>query len=199
MAIVISRRQAIEQYVVNKTVLDLGVVQHSSDKVMTPTWLHRYIADKASECIGVDFESDGITVLSNLGYKVICADVQALDLGREFDVIIAGELIEHLDNFKGFLLSIRKHLKENGRFILTTPNSLFIGYLLSAIRNKLVIHKQHTCWFDEVTIKQLLNRFGFEVESVIYLGSRRWLSLPIPKRTTASTLMIVSKAISIEE
>lgn len=188
-----SRSDAIKDYIVDKSVLDLGVVQHSPNKIMAPTWLHKYIADNASKCVGVDTEQAGIIKLSKLGYRVICADVQALDLGEQFDVVVAGELIEHLHNFDGFLVSVRKHLKENGRFILTTPNSLFVGHFLAAIRNKLVIHEQHTCWFDEVTIKQLLQRYEFDIESVIYLGSRRWMSIPIPKRTTASTLMVVAR------
>lgn len=194
-----SRSKAIESYVSGKTVLDLGVVQHSAEKEATPTWLHKYIADTASECIGVDIEQEGINSLSKLGYNVICADVQTLNLEKRFDVVVAGELIEHLHNFEGFLLSVRKHLNDSGRLILTTPNSLFIGYVLDAVRGRLEIHNQHTCWFDEVTIQQLLRRFGFDVESTIYLGSRRWLNLPIPKRTTASTLMIVAKPYATAE
>lgn len=188
-----SRIKIISSYIESKKVLDLGVLQHSANKANAPTWLHRYIADNADECIGVDIEKEGVQALSNMGYNVICDDVQKLDLGKKFDVVVAGELIEHLHNFEGFLTSVRKHLNDNGRFILTTPNALFIGYVLAAIRNKLVIHEQHTCWFDDVTIEQLLCRFGFEIESIHYLGSRRWLSLPFPKRTTSSTLMIVAK------
>lgn len=171
----LTRAEAIKEYVANKSVLDLGVVQHSAENISKPTWLHQYIANVASDCVGVDLEADGVKALAELGYNVLCADVQSLNLNCTYDVVVAGELIEHLNDFGGFLTSVNKHLTDDGRLLLTTPNSLFIGYSLAAMVGKLEIHKQHTCWFDEVTLSQLLERFGFYVEKVTYLGSRRCL------------------------
>lgn len=188
-----SRSELIGQLVAGKRVLDLGVAQHSTVNVMKPTWLHQYVVSKASECLGVDNEQDAVDAIRKLGYDAVCGDVQRLALGKTFDVVVAGELIEHLDNFAGFLSSVHKHLEDDGRFVLTTPNALFIGHSISAISGKLAIHKQHTCWFDEVTLRQLLIRFKFEVEAIAYLGSRRWLLLPIPKRTSASTLVVIAR------
>lgn len=38
------------------------------------------------------------------------ADAQNFNLARTFDAVFAGELIEHLDDFNGFLCSARRHL-----------------------------------------------------------------------------------------
>lgn len=42
--------------------------------------------------------------------------------GHKFDVVIAGEIIEHVFDTDLFLEKIRKLLKDNGTLILTTPN-----------------------------------------------------------------------------
>ena len=42
-------------------------------------------------------------------------------LNKKFDVIIMGEFLEHIENFKTLLLQCKKCLKENGRIIVSTP------------------------------------------------------------------------------
>jgi len=44
-----------------------------------------------------------------------------------FDVVIAGEIIEHLLDTKKFLKEIKRVLKTDGKFILTTPNVASLG------------------------------------------------------------------------
>ena len=51
------------------------------------------------------------------------------DLNKKFDIIIAGEIIEHLENPTSFINYCFRHLKTSGRLILTTPNSIGIQYL----------------------------------------------------------------------
>ena len=67
-----------------------------------------------------------------------------------FDVIIAGELIEHLKNPGVFVEHCKSLLNNGGIFILTTPNPfgfplivqvLFEGYPAG-------INKDHKLWFD---------------------------------------------------
>ena len=52
---------------------------------------------------------------------------QNFDLGRTFDTVFAGELIEHLGNVDGFLSSARRHLEPGGQLVLTTPNVFYVG------------------------------------------------------------------------
>lgn len=41
---------------------------------------------------------------------------------KKYDIIIAGELIEHLENTDNFFISIKNILKDDGILIITTPN-----------------------------------------------------------------------------
>ncbi len=50
-------------------------------------------------------------------------------LGKQFDTIIAGEVIEHLASPISFITWCAQHLKKGGRLILTTPNATGLQYL----------------------------------------------------------------------
>jgi hypothetical protein len=55
-------------------------------------------------------------------------------------------------------------------FILTTPNVFYFKQaLFLMVRGYPAVNAEHTCWFDEVTLRQLIERFGFFVDKVIYL------------------------------
>jgi len=43
------------------------------------------------------------------------------ELEKEFDIIFAIELIEHLENPRHFIRECKKYLKKNGKIIITTP------------------------------------------------------------------------------
>jgi SAM-dependent methyltransferase len=42
-----------------------------------------------------------------------------------FDLVVAFEVIEHLEDWRGFLLEIRRVLAPTGQFIVSTPNKLY--------------------------------------------------------------------------
>ena len=108
--------------------------------------------------------------LKKKGFNVIYADAQDFNLNTKYDFIIAGEIIEHLVNFKGFFNSLKKHMHKNTRLIITTPNVWCAFNFLSILfRNRTPIHYEHTCWFCDKTFRQLVERFGFKVVNFHYL------------------------------
>ena len=48
---------------------------------------------------------------------------------KKFDTIIAAEIIEHINNPSFLIEQCKKHLKEKGILILTTPNAAGIQYI----------------------------------------------------------------------
>ena len=114
---------------------------------------------------GIDIDQKGVTRMKNQGYQVFCKDVQEpFNLETKFDTIICEEGIEHLDNLKTFLSNVRNHLKEDGIFLLTTPNIIGIHIFLGTI-----LHGQprkspfHTHYHIKDSISYLLQRNGFEI------------------------------------
>ena len=80
-------------------------------------------------------------------------------------------LIEHLYNPGNFLENVRRHMDRNSHLILVTPNP----YRYSRIKDQFIKgyvrnHVDHTCWFDPVTLSQLLDFHGFKVEVIYWTG-----------------------------
>lgn len=165
-----------------KSVLDLGCVQHDPGNARSRFWLHRALRKVAEELVGLDSDAVGVATLARQGYDIRLGDACDFDLGRTFEVIVAGDLIEHLDNHAGFLASCRRHMTQDSRLLIATPNPWYWRHLFKAVLGPEVRnHPEHTCWLCPRTFRQLADRHGFAVEEVVF-GSRyrrdRWMPLP---------------------
>ena len=155
-------------------VLDIGCAHHHAERQSDPFWLHQHIKARAKNTVGLELESEECEKLRNMGYNVVCGNIEDNELadmlGRDHDVIVAGELIEHLSNPGLFLENSYEMLKQGGQLIITTPNPWnFFNIISVVLRNKIPIHEQHTAWFDDKTLIQLVTRFGFKVQLFEYL------------------------------
>ena len=83
--------------------------------------MHDRIREVATSIKGFDWDSKLVERATNEGWEMTLGDAQSFDLGERFDVLWAGELIEHLSNPGGFLDSALRHLAPSGRLVLTTP------------------------------------------------------------------------------
>jgi 2-polyprenyl-3-methyl-5-hydroxy-6-metoxy-1,4-benzoquinol methylase len=160
-------------------VLDIGVANHDSlDAMERGVWLHGLLKDKAAAIVGVDILPDEVCRLRKMGYSIVLADVETMQLGQKFDVIVAGEIIEHLSNPGAFLDRAYEHLTTDGRLIVTTPYPWSFVCFAGTLFNKLSINEEHACWFDPVTLTQLLNRHRFAVVKLklvrLPVGARGW-------------------------
>lgn len=166
-----------------KDVLDLGCVQHNPENYKSRFWLHKAIKTVAKSLDGLDLYEAGVVYLRNLGYKVHLGDAQNFDLRRNYDVIVAGDIIEHLENLDGFLKSCLRHLRADGKLLVSTPNPWYWRYIAKAILwARVPNNPEHTLWMCPVTLAQLANRHGMEILEYKY-GSRylRDRLMPLPR------------------
>ncbi|HUJ19452.1 MAG TPA: class I SAM-dependent methyltransferase [Nitrospirota bacterium] len=155
-----------------KSVLDLGCIRHSANfAINDPNWLHKIIKFVAKKVIGVDYLPDEIKKLNALGYDIIWGDVtKPLAIHETFDVIVAGDLIEHLANFEGFFENCSRLLKADGVIIITTPNPFYAGeFHFTAFKKRFLINPEHTCWIDPQALSQLSNRFSYEINEIYFI------------------------------
>ncbi len=159
------RVRAIEPYVRGKDVLDLGCASGRR----RDDWVHGQLAEVTRTLVGVDLDRDGVDELNERGFDVRFGDAETFRVDDRFDVVFAGEIIEHLDCFRGLLDTARVHLRTDGRLVLTTPNAFGFSNFVYRLRGKVRVNADHTCWFCETTLAQLLDRCGFEVDEITYL------------------------------
>ena len=141
------REDIILAAVAGRDVLDIGCV--AADGHMR---LHREIRSVARACVGLDqVAAEGVVV----------GDAQKFALGRRFDVIIAGEVIEHLGDVRGLIESAAANLAPGGRLIVTTPNAYSGIMLRNALIGRIVPNDPyHVSMFDMTTIVNMFNNYG---------------------------------------
>lgn len=184
----LTRQSIIARYCTGKRVLDLGCVQHDASNAKEATWLHGLIATVAAKTVGVDFAENEVARLKDLGYAVVMADItQPLPFSDKFDVIVVGNLIEHLSSFEGLMWNLKTHLEPNGCVLISTANPFYQDqYFYSAFKGEIIVNPEHTCWIDPITLHQLSLRFGFNTEEVLWVKEKWHLSQVImngPEKT----------------
>jgi 2-polyprenyl-3-methyl-5-hydroxy-6-metoxy-1,4-benzoquinol methylase len=192
----------VAERVAGQRVLDLGCVQHDARHAADDTWLHAHLCRRAASVVGVDILATEVAELQARGYRAVVGDACRLDLGERFDVVVAGELIEHVDEPGPFLEGIRRHLVEpGGRLILTTPNAYFAYHVLEAwwCDPARRWNPEHVAWYEPFTLENLLTRHGFALVEGIYMTRSRKLravlrTLRLPCWSwLASTLVVVAE------
>ncbi len=165
------RMEIIKKYIKGRDVLDLGCVDHDDETRKEHIWLHKFIVDNSRSTLGIDTEKEEIEKLKDIGYNVMYGNVENMVLGGEFDVIVAGELIEHLHNPGRFLINIKKNLKKEGFLILTTPNPYNFRNIYNILFKKTPkVRKDHTCYYCPQTISFLARKNGFSVVDVFWIN-----------------------------
>ena len=88
-----------DNFITNRSVLDIGVVEHDISHIETPTWKHRYVKERAAHVLGIDIVPSGIEFLKQRGFNVRLADATSdEDLGERFERVVIGDVIEHVNN-----------------------------------------------------------------------------------------------------
>ena len=171
------RVEVFAEFCRDKRVLDVGCVDHSVQQTHLPSWLHGQLAGVAKELVGVDIEPAGITAMRNEGYDAIEADIsgditEILARGP-FDVVVAGELIEHLDAPAGLFHAASQILKPGGVLLLSTPNPF------SPIRARRGAHGEtwesvdHVAYYPPTGIAELAERAGMRLTRSVTVGHPR--------------------------
>jgi len=158
------RIERVKAAVEGETILDLGAAQHDASKEQNGDWLHKHLCDECSRVVGVDFLPDAVAELNKRGYEFVQADVTDMQVDIEADTVVAGELIEHIDNPGLMLDCIQDHLKPGGALVLTTPNPWGLPILRRILSGQLNINEEHVAWYGPTVLEQLLARYSFEVE-----------------------------------
>lgn len=159
------RSQVLIDYCKGKKCLDVGCASGIQGK----GWMHGRLAESIEKISGIDIDVEGIALAKERGYNVQLADAEQFDLGEKFDVITAGELIEHLANPGSFLEQVKKHLNPDGVLVITTPNAFAASNFVYRLKGEARVNRDHMAWYCPVTLRQLFKRHGLETVEIKYV------------------------------
>lgn len=177
--VVADRLEALRPHVSGRRVLDVGCVDarpargDSALRAAEPTLLFRRLCELSEDVLGVDVDTAGIEHLRALGYSARCADALTMELERRFEAIVAGEVIEHVEDPGRLLRNLHRHLEPQGVLALTTPNPFAARQAGRIWRHgRPQVHEDHLGWQDPITLTALLRRTGFEPFDGCWLQAR---------------------------
>jgi SAM-dependent methyltransferase len=96
-----------------------------------------------------------------------------------FDVVLGGDVIEHLRDPAATLARLRPLLRPGGRVVLSTPNVANWAIRLSLLSGRWrytdrgILDRSHTHLFTRATLAETLERAGYRVERIDF-------SVPVP-------------------
>lgn len=131
------------------------------------TWLHAHLERTASALIGIDLDETGVSRAREAGYEAYVADCRDPGALRELgidpaELVIAGEVIEHLDDPGSFLEGLHGLVADGGTLVLTTPNASGLLNGAAAMAGAEINHPDHVLLFSWRTLTNLLARHGWE-------------------------------------
>lgn len=162
-----------------KKVLHLGCTNYpyTQDSIDQESLLHYDLKEIAGELYGFDFDQKGLDILEKQGTgNLFQADLEKLervDLNQSFEVIIAGEMIEHLDNPGLFMQGIKRFMDEQTKLVITTINAYSIfRFLLYALRGKggenEPVHPDHVSYYSYKTLKLVIDRNELDLDKFYF-------------------------------
>ena len=178
-AIAVDKDDSILQYCFGRRVLDLGFLNHSDEGYFNSSQLHTKLMSSAHRVDGIDINMEGVqkNESGGLDCSLDFSEVLHYKLSKnKYDVIVAGDIIEHLSGFKGFFTNCRQLLDVKGKLLITTPNPFYIDQIaFTWLKGFPMLNPDHTCWFDPFALDKMLMDNGFSIDRFCWLkGDYEW-------------------------
>jgi 2-polyprenyl-3-methyl-5-hydroxy-6-metoxy-1,4-benzoquinol methylase len=138
-------------------------------------YLSERLAQRGFAITGLELDAEAATVAERWCEQVLVGDVERMELPLEpesFDLVLCGDILEHLRDPEAALARLRPLLKPGGRLVLSTPNvanwairlSLLFGRFRYTERG--ILDRTHAHFFTRSTLREALERSGYEI--VVY-------------------------------
>ena len=175
----VQRIDFIKKACEGKKVLHLGCTNYPYTEIAIAenVHLHLQLEKIAGKLYGFDFDQAGIDILEKYGVKNLYrADLEKLEevpLDETFDVIVAGEMIEHLNNPGLFLQGIKRFMNSQTKLIITTINAYsgmrYWQYFLRGKGGSMEpVHPDHVAYYSYSTLKLIVERQDFKVKDFLF-------------------------------
>lgn len=127
--------------------------------------------------IGIEEDRKSARIANKFYNKLFIIDIEKEDFRTEdeFDIIILGDVLEHLKDPLGVLIKMKKFLKAGGQIIISLPNIAFIFFRVSLLfgnfdyMDKGPMDKGHLRFFTLKTSNKLVRDAGLRIENIYFI------------------------------
>ncbi len=120
--------------------------------------------------IEIDERDAQIAQINGLIVSVQSLDSKATLPSNKIELVIAADILEHLQNPEEFLIYLRKQLPKNAKLIVSIPNVANIYVRLSLLFGKFdytdrgILDKTHLRFFTRKTLLEMFASSGYDLE-----------------------------------
>jgi 2-polyprenyl-3-methyl-5-hydroxy-6-metoxy-1,4-benzoquinol methylase len=152
----------------DKRVLDVGT---------STGYLAKVLVQRGCTVTGIELDLEAARQAEEYCERVIVGDVETLDVYEElaeesFDVIVFGDVLEHLKDPSRTLLRLRSFLRSGGYVVASIPNVAHGSVRLALMQGKFqyrplgLLDDTHLRFFTRESVEQLFNDAGFEITAL---------------------------------
>jgi 2-polyprenyl-3-methyl-5-hydroxy-6-metoxy-1,4-benzoquinol methylase len=145
-------------------------------------YLAKSLRERGNTVVGVELAAEAAREAEQWCEQVIVGDIEATALSLEpasFDVVLCGDVVEHLRDPAGALARLRPFLKPGGTLVLSTPNIANWAMRLSLLAGRWrytdrgFLDRTHVHFFTRATLVEAVERAGYRVERLDF-------TVPVP-------------------
>lgn len=172
-----SRNKIIIDYCKWKKVLHIWACDapFTKEKYNWEIWplLYREIDKVCSNQLWIDLDKESIEFLNSKKEEFSNSEVKFFDMNKlenldyEPEVIIFGEVIEHLMNLEIALTNLKKVMKEDTLLIISTPNCYWLNHIVNSFFWYDLMHPDHKVYFSYWYLNNLL-KYNWLIENSFY-------------------------------
>jgi SAM-dependent methyltransferase len=149
-----------------------GTPPRALDVGCSTGYLSRRLVERGASVVGIELDERAAEQARDVCEQVLVGDVETMELpfpAGSFDVVLCGDLIEHLREPQRFLERVRPLIRSGGRIVLTTPNvanwAIRLGLLAGRWRytERGILDQTHVHLFTKRTLVDTLSHAGYEL------------------------------------
>ena len=135
-------------------------------------YLARPLREAGARVVGIELDPAAAAEARAVCEAVVVGDVESVDLPFEpgsFDVVLCGDVVEHLRDPGAALARLRPFLRPGGRLVVTTPNVANWAIRLSLLAGRWrytdrgILDRTHTHLFTRNTLTETVTQAGYRV------------------------------------
>lgn len=133
--------------------------------------------DAGYEVEGIDISQAAVAMCVERGLTARAANYVTDQVKGDLDIITMWDVLEHLPNPASFIGRTSELLKDGGLFVAKIPYfaplSVKLAKRAQKLRGALLGAPDHVQFYTDKSLRTLLARYGFQVESLQYGGGMR--------------------------